>query len=67
MDNKVLMRALVVGAILAVGAILLFLFLYLVVLAGFDNTIRLFGSLCLPPVVLLVIIGLYFVFNQGKD
>jgi hypothetical protein len=67
MDNNSLMRALVVGAVLAVGAILLFLFLYFVVLTGAGNAIRLFGSLCTPPLVLLVLIGLYFIFNQGKD
>jgi heme/copper-type cytochrome/quinol oxidase subunit 4 len=67
MDTNRLVRALVVGAVLAVGAILLFLFLYMVVLAGMDSAVRLFGSLCTPPLVILVVIGAYFVFIQGKD
>jgi hypothetical protein len=67
MDNNSLMRALVVGAVLAVGAILLFLFLYFVILAGSGNAVRLFASLCVPPMVLFVVIGMFFFLNQGKD
>jgi hypothetical protein len=67
MDSQYLMRALVVGAVLAVGAILLFLFLYFGVLAGAGNAVRLFASLCVPPVVLIVVIGVFFFLNQGKD
>ena len=67
MDTNRVVRAMVVGAVLAVGAILLFLFLYMVVLSGMENTYRLFGSLCTPPLILLLLIGAYFVFIQGKD
>jgi hypothetical protein len=67
MDTNRIMRALVIGAFLAVGAIGLFLFLYLVVLVGADNTTRLFASLCVPPFVLVLLVGGYFLFIHGRD
>jgi hypothetical protein len=67
MDNNRLMRALMIGAVLAVGAVGLFLFIYLVVLAGSDNATRLFASLCIPPLVLALLFGGYFFFIHGKE
>lgn len=67
MNNNRLMRALVIGAVMAVGAVGLFLFLYLVVLAGADNSTKLMASLCVPPLVLALMVGGYFLFIHNKE
>ncbi|MEM9951095.1 MAG: hypothetical protein AAFV93_21720 [Chloroflexota bacterium] len=63
MDNS-LVRGLIVGLFLAAGAIGLFFLLYFVVFESADAAIRLFASLCSPPIVLGVIIGGYFILTQ---
>lgn len=66
MQPEALTRALVLGAILAVLSIGLFFLLYYVVLANAEVSVRLFGSLLLPPVIMGVLLGGYAVFRSRK-
>lgn len=65
MESNNLMRMLVGGAILAIVGIGLFLFLYFVVFAGQPAVIQLFASMLLPPLVIGVGLGVYYLIQQS--
>ena len=65
-NNKALIRALIWGAILAAIAVGLFFLMYFVVLGSSENVTRLFGSLLVPPLVLALLIGGYFIVSRSK-
>lgn len=60
-----LSRALVLGAIAAIAAVLLFVVVWMA-LEGAEPAIRLFSALCLPPGVLAIIIGAYILLVKPK-
>ncbi|MGJ3238360.1 MAG: hypothetical protein ACFE0Q_06610 [Anaerolineae bacterium] len=61
-----LSRALVMGLVMALGAVGLFLLLYFVVLANMADLLRLLVSLVAPPIVMLVLLGIYYVLTQDE-
>lgn len=67
MDNRRLMRGLVAGAVLALLAVGLFMLLWV----GLDSTgleqfPRLILSLCVPPAVVVVLVGGYALITHGR-
>lgn len=54
-----LSRALIFGAVLAIGGIGLFLLLYFVIFSGLEDASRLLISLIVPPLVMGVVVGAY--------
>ena len=59
--------ALVLGAVLAIGGIGLFFFMYFFMLAGASAATRLFGSLLVPPLVMAVAVGGYYILMSTDD
>jgi heme/copper-type cytochrome/quinol oxidase subunit 4 len=57
METKYLIRALVIGFIIAGGGIGLFLFMYLVVLTGQEPLLRLLGAFFTPIIAMAILIG----------
>lgn len=57
-DRQRLTRALIFGAVLSAAGVVLFLLLFFA-LSGVDNAARLFVSLCVPPAIIALIIGVY--------
>ncbi len=66
MENP-LVKAMIWGAVLAVGGIGLFFVMYFLVLSGADSLMRLIGSLCIPPAVMLLLVGGYYILTQNSD
>lgn len=66
MENP-LMKAMIWGLVLAVSGIGLFLLMYFGVLSGVDSLMRLMGSLCIPPAVMLLLVGGYYILTQNAD
>lgn len=66
MENP-LLKALGVGLVLAAVGIGLFFLMYFVILNGAEPLIQLMGSLCVPPIIMLVLVGGYYLVTQGKD
>ena len=63
-----LSRASIVGAGLAVFAIILFLVLWgFFGQAGLSSMPRLIGALCIPPAVVAALIGAYILFIRGNN
>lgn len=65
MDNS-LLRALVIGGILAGGGIGLFLLLYFVVMTNAESLVRLMTSLLIPPLIMALLVGGYFIITQDE-
>jgi lipopolysaccharide export LptBFGC system permease protein LptF len=66
-DGQRLKRASIVGVVLAVGAVALFLVLWtLLGNSGLDQFPRLIISLCVPPAVLALLVGAYFLITQSR-
>jgi hypothetical protein len=64
-DPKTLRRFLVAGAVLAVGGIILFVLLWLALGgAGVAQFPRLVLSMCIPPAIIALLLGGYFLFNR---
>jgi hypothetical protein len=63
-ESSNLMKALMIGALLAGAAVGLFLLMYFVVLGSADNVARLFISLLVPPLLMGVAIGAYYLFSK---
>jgi hypothetical protein len=62
-DN--LSRATIAGTALAVGGIVLFLILYAALgSAGIDSLSRVILALCVPPALMAVLVGGYFLFGK---
>jgi hypothetical protein len=59
-----LMKALVMGAVLAIVAVGVFLLMYFVVLGSAETITRLFVSLIVPPLLLGVLVGGYYLFSK---
>lgn len=63
-----LRRMLVVGALLAVGAVVLFILLWVGLgQANVENFPRLILSMCIPPAVIAVVVGAFFLFGRGAN
>lgn len=67
METNNLSRAFMIGAVLAVAIVGLFLLMYFVVLAGQADLTRLIGSFLVPPIVLGVGLGIYYVVAGKKE
>lgn len=68
MNRSTLSRAAIVGVVLAIGGILLFLGLWVVLgQMGTSAAPRLFVSLCIPPAVIGVIIGVYVLVFRSRS
>ena len=65
--NNSLGRALIIGMLLAIGAVGLFLLFYYVVFAGYDALVQLLGSLCIPPAVLFFLVSGYYILTNDAD
>ena len=59
-----LMKALVMGAVLAIVAVGVFLLMYFVVLGSAETITRLFVSLIVPPLLLGVLVGGYYLVSK---
>ena len=66
MENS-LVRALVIGLVLAGGGIGLFLLLYFAVFSGSEALVRLLASLLIPPVVMFGLVGGYYILTQDES
>ena len=66
MESDKLIRMLVGGAILAIIGIGLFLLLYFVVFAGQPQIIQLFASMLLPPLIIGIGLGVYYLIQQSE-
>ena len=65
MDSKRMLRASVFGVGLALFGIIAFIVLWLG-LAGLENAPRLFASLCIPPVLIAGIVGVYVLVSRRR-
>ncbi|MBL8130801.1 MAG: hypothetical protein JNL42_03010 [Anaerolineae bacterium] len=64
-DSATLRRMLVAGAVLAVGGIILFVLLWLALgSANMQNFPRLILSLCIPPAIIALLLGGYFLISR---
>ncbi|MBK8026595.1 MAG: hypothetical protein IPK19_35710 [Chloroflexi bacterium] len=64
-DPATLRRMLTAGAILAVGGIILFVLLWLALgSANVQNFPRLILSLCVPPAIIALLLGGYFLISR---
>lgn len=64
-DPKTLRRFLIGGAVLAVGGIILFVLLWLALGgAGVQQFPRLVLSMCVPPAVIALLLGGYFLISR---
>jgi hypothetical protein len=62
-----LSKATVIGAVMAVGGIVLFMVLYLVLgNMGVQASMRILIALCVPPIIMAVLIGGYFVLFSAQ-
>jgi hypothetical protein len=67
-NTKSLSRAAVVGAALGILGIILFIVFWVVFgEAGLANVARLFLSLCIPPVIIGVIVAVYYIFSRRTN
>lgn len=64
-ETRRLKRAAVWGAILAVGGVIFFVALW-IGLAGVDQFQRLIIALCVPPGVIALLVGGYFLLTQRQ-
>lgn len=65
MDSSRLAPALVIGAVLAAGGVGLFLLLWNI-FSGMGELPRVVLSLCLPPAMMAVLVGGYFLARGGQ-
>jgi hypothetical protein len=67
LDRKVLSRAGAAGAILGIVGIGLFVLLWVVLgSAGVDTFMRLVIAVCVPPAVLALVMGIYFLVTRSR-
>lgn len=67
LDRKLLSRAGLMGILLAVFGIGLFVLLWVVLgNAGMDNFARLMISICVPPALIALGVGLFFLATREK-
>jgi heme/copper-type cytochrome/quinol oxidase subunit 4 len=64
METKSLIWALVIGMLIAAASVGLYLFMYLVVLAGQPDLVRLLGAFFVPIVAMILLIGAYFLLRN---
>jgi hypothetical protein len=65
MDSSRLTPALVIGAVLAIGGIGLFLLLWNA-FSGMGEIQRITLSLCIPPALMVILIGGYYLVRGGQ-
>ena len=63
LDKQRLTRAAIVGLLLAIGGIVLFIVLWML-LNSLDQFPRLIIALCVPPAAITLVIGIYFLLIQ---
>jgi hypothetical protein len=63
-----LSRPLIIGGVMAAGGIVLFLILYAALTsAGVDALTRVVVALCIPPAIMAVLVGGYFLWGRGRS
>ena len=67
MESEKLTQALIVGMLIAVSGVGLFFLIYFVLLADADNATRLFTALLVPPAVMAIGFGVYYLTKQSKN
>lgn len=68
LNLKNLSRASIVGVALAIGGIILFVVLWVVLgNAGVDQFARLLMSMCIPPALMAALVGGYFLFGRSAS
>jgi len=68
LNRQSLTRATMVGASLAVGGIVLFMILYAALgSGGLGSLARMVVALCIPPALMAVAMGGYFLLGRRKD
>ncbi len=66
-NRKALSRASIAGGILAVAGIILFVVVWIVLgQAGMTQLTRLFISLCLPPALIALVMGIYMLVARPR-
>jgi len=65
-DRQRLTRALVYGAVLSAAGVALFVLLF-IGMSGLDNTPRLFISMCIPPAIIALVLGVYILVVRGRQ
>lgn len=66
MESNKLAQALIIGAVVAVGGVGMFLFMFFVVLAEANSLARLLVSMLMPPLVMAIGFGAYYVFLTDR-
>lgn len=68
LNTQRLTRASIVGVILAIGGVIAFIILWVLLgNAGVDQFPRLIISLCVPPALIAMLIGGYFLLIQPRN
>lgn len=67
-SRAALSRALVIGAVLGIGAIILFVVLWVALgSTGLNDLARLFLSICIPPAIVAALIGGYLLIWRSRS
>jgi hypothetical protein len=67
LDRKLITRAGFIGLVLAAGGIGLFVLLWVVLgNAGIDTFARLMIAICIPPALIALAVGVYFLVTRAK-
>lgn len=67
LDRKLITRAGLMGLVLAAGGIGLFILLWVVMgNAGLDTFARLIIAICVPPALIALAVGVYFLVTRAK-
>jgi hypothetical protein len=62
-----LSRPLIIGGVMAAGGIVLFLIIYAALAsAGVDALARVVLALCVPPAIMALVMGGYFLWGRGR-
>lgn len=65
-QNPKLTTAIVAGGVLAALGVGIFVLLFFVLLSDMDNLPRLLLSMCLPPALMALVVGAYFIISANK-
>ena len=67
LNKQSLSKATIAGSVMAVGGIILFLILYAALTnAGADPVQRVVVALCVPPMLMALLVGGYFLFGRRE-
>ncbi|MBZ0292658.1 MAG: hypothetical protein K8L99_08875 [Anaerolineae bacterium] len=66
-NRKTISRATIIAAAMAVGGIILFIVLWIVLgNTGIDQLARLLVSFCVPPAIITALLGIYFLITHNR-